>query len=216
MAIKLANLPYDLDALEPHISSETLSLHYERHHRGYVDKLNKLIEETDYADLDLPRIVARAREKVDVDVFNNAAQAWNHTFYWESMSPSGEPQPEGRIKEMVERDFGDVDAFRKAFRDAATSQFGSGWTWLVLDRGKLRVISTGNADTPLDTQVIPLLTLDVWEHAYYVDYRHERDRYVKTFLEKLINWKFAERNLVDIDDGLASGPSNHKRESKAA
>ena len=216
MAIKLANLPYDFDALEPHISSETLSLHYERHHQGYVDKLNNLIEDTAYSALDLPDIVARAREKVDVDVFNNAAQAWNHAFYWESLSPTGEPEPEGHIKEMVEHDFGSIDAFRKEFRDAATSQFGSGWTWLVFDGGKLRVISTGNADTPLHTQMIPLLTLDVWEHAYYVDFRNERERYVETFLENLINWKFAERNLADIDDELKSGRSDRKRDAKAA
>ncbi len=198
MTITQSTLPYEYNALEPHISAETLTYHYDRHHRAYVDKLNKLIDGTSYAGLPLEDIVTKARDGAAIDILNNALQAWNHAFLWESMSPNGGSIPEGRIKELVEESFGSLDAFRRQFRDAALSHFGSGWVWLVLDGAKLRILTTVNADAPIGTHMVPLLTLDVWEHAYYIDYRNERARYVDTFLDKLINWKFAAQNLREL------------------
>ena len=193
-----SKLPYDYAALEPYLSAETLSYHYDKHHRGYVEKLNKLIDGTVYENLPLEDVIAKAREHAAIDILNNAAQAWNHDFLWQSISPDSEFQPEGRIKELIEKDFGDVDTFRSVFRDKALSQFGSGWVWLVQDGQKLRIITTGNADSPVATHLVPLLTLDVWEHAYYLDYKNDRRRYVDSFLEKLVNWKFAAANLNDV------------------
>ena len=199
MTITQSTLPYEYNALEPHISAETLTYHYDRHHRAYVDKLNKLIDGTSYAGLPLEDIVTKARDGAAIDILNNALQAWNHAFLWESMSPNGGSIPEGRIKELVEESFGSLDAFRRQFRDAALSHFGSGWVWLVLDGAKLRILTTVNADSPIGTRMVPLLTLDVWEHAYYIDYRNERERYVDAFLDKLINWKFAAENLRELE-----------------
>ncbi len=195
MSIKLPELPYAMDALEPHISTDTMELHYGKHHRGYVDKLNKLIEGTQFEDLPLEQIIVSARESAEIDILNNAAQVWNHTFFWKSLSPTGQSEPVGRIRDLIEDEFGDIDEFKKQFRAAATSQFGSGWTWLVLDSGKLRIMSTSNADSPVGTHMTPLLTLDVWEHAYYLDYQNERARYVDAFLDKLIDWRFALDNV---------------------
>lgn len=197
-------LPYELDALEPYISAETLSYHYDKHHRGYVDKLNKLIDGTPYEGLPLEDIVVKARQEAAVDILNNALQAWNHSFLWQSMSPNGGTTPDGRIKELVEESFGDINTFRKRFRDAALSQFGSGWVWLVVDGQKLKIMTTGNADSPVGTSMMPLLTLDVWEHAYYIDYRNERARYIDAFLDKLINWKFAAANVRSVEDRKAA------------
>ena len=199
MTITQSTLPYDYDALEPYVSAETLSYHYDKHHRGYVDKLNKLIEGTPYAGLSLEDIVSKARENADIDILNNALQAWNHAFLWESMSPNGGSVPEGRIKELIEEGFGDLQTFRDRFKEAALSHFGSGWVWLVLDGPRLRILTTVNADAPLGTHMVPVLTLDVWEHAYYIDYRNERARYVETFLDKLVNWKFAAANLREFE-----------------
>jgi Fe-Mn family superoxide dismutase len=196
MSVLQSNLPYDHDALEPYVSARTLSYHYDKHHRGYVDKLNKLIADTPYAGLPIEGIISRARREAEVGILQNAQQAWNHEFLWESMSPSGEVIPEGRIKEMIEKDFGDLDGFKKQFKAAALSQFGSGWAWLVQDGDNLKILATSNADSPVATRVQPLLTLDVWEHAYYLDYQNERARYVDTFLDKLVNWKFAAANLL--------------------
>ena len=197
MTIMQSTLPYDYKALEPYISAETLSYHYDKHHRGYVDKLNKLIDGTSYAGLSLEDIVSTARENADIDILNNALQVWNHAFLWESMSPNGGSVPEGRVKELIEDSFGDLQTFRDRFKEAAVSHFGSGWVWLVLDGPRLRILTTVNADSPVGTHMLPVLTLDVWEHAYYVDYRNERARYVETFLDKLVNWKFAAANLRD-------------------
>jgi len=199
MTITQSTLPYDYAALEPYISAETLSYHFDKHHRGYVDKLNKLIEGSSYAGLSLEDIVIKARENADIDILNNALQAWNHAFLWESMSPNGGNVPEGRIKELIEESFGDLQTFRNRFREAALSHFGSGWVWLVLDGPRLRIMTTVNADSPLGTHMVPVLTLDVWEHAYYIDYRNERARYVETFLDKLVNWKFAAANLRNVE-----------------
>lgn len=195
MSIKQPNLPYDINALEPHVSAETLSYHYDRHHRGYIDKLNRLIEGTPFQSLALEQVIAKARIEARIDILNNALQAWNHGFLWQSMAPNGGGEPEGRILEMITDEFGGIEGFSKEFLQAATGLFGSGWVWLVDDRGKLRIITTGNADSPVGTDATPLLVLDVWEHAYYIDYRNERKRYVETFLTRLINWKFAAANL---------------------
>ncbi len=195
MTIKLPKLPYAMDALEPHISTDTMELHYGKHHRGYVDKLNKLIEGTHFENLPLEQIIVSARDSAEIDILNNAAQAWNHAFFWQSLSPSGQSEPDGRIRDLIEDEFGDIDKFKDEFRSAATSQFGSGWTWLVLDAGKLRIMSTTNADSPVGTHMTPLLTLDVWEHAYYLDYQNERARYVDAFLDTLIDWRFALDNV---------------------
>jgi Fe-Mn family superoxide dismutase len=184
-----------MDALEPHISTDTMELHYGKHHRGYVDKLNKLIEGTHFENLPLEQIIVSARDSAEIDILNNAAQAWNHAFFWQSLSPSGQSDPDGRIRDLIEDEFGDIDKFKDEFRSAATSQFGSGWTWLVLDAGKLRIMSTTNADSPVGTHMTPLLTLDVWEHAYYLDYQNERARYVDAFLDTLIDWRFALDNV---------------------
>jgi len=195
MTIKLPELPYAMDALEPHISTDTMEFHYGKHHRGYVDKLNNLIEGTHFEDMPLEQIIVSARESAEIDILNNAAQAWNHAFFWQSLSPTGQSEPVGRIRDLIEDEFGDIDKFKEEFRAAATTQFGSGWTWLVLDAGKLRIMSTTNADSPIGTHMTPLLTLDVWEHAYYLDYQNERARYVDAFLDKLIDWRFALDNV---------------------
>lgn len=199
MTIVQEKLPYDLNALEPHISAETMSYHYDRHHRGYVDKLNKLIKGTAFEGLELEDIIDKARETANIDVLNNALQAWNHTFLWNSFSPNGGSEPNGRIAEMIDKDFGSMEAFKKKFREAALGLFGSGWVWLVEDAGMLRIITSGNADSPVKTRLQPILVLDVWEHAYYIDYRNDRARYVDTFLDKLINWDFAATNLVGAE-----------------
>jgi Fe-Mn family superoxide dismutase len=195
MSIKLPKLPYDKNALEPHVSAETMELHHGKHHKAYVDKTNKLISGTPMDELDLVEIIRQARQRTNTELLDNAQQAWNHTFLWHSMTPDGPQRPQGRIAELIKESFGDVAAFRKEFKESATAQFGSGWTWLALDGAKLRIFSTGNADSPAGTARVPLLTLDVWEHAYYVDYRNERPRYIEAFLKNLINWKFAAANL---------------------
>lgn len=197
MAFKLPDLPYSKDALAPHVSAETMSYHYDKHHRAYVDKLNSAIDGTDYAEMPLEDVIIAARKNADVNVLNNAAQAWNHDFLWHSMSPKGGGSPTGSLKELVEDAFESIEGFREAFKKSALGQFGSGWTWLVLDRGKLRIMSTSNADSPVGTHLTPLLTLDVWEHAYYLDYQNERAKYVDSFLEHLVNWDFAASNLKD-------------------
>jgi len=197
MTVALSNLPYDLDALEPYVSAETLSFHYDKHHRGYVDKLSMLVEGTSFAGLSLEDIITKARETAEIDILNNASQAWNHAFLWESMSPSGGYKPSGQIEEMIENEFGDLETLKHRFMQAALSHFGSGWIWLVQDGSNLRILTTGNADSPIGTQMTPLLTLDVWEHAYYLDYKNERKRYIESFLDRLINWNFAASNLTD-------------------
>lgn len=191
-------LPYDMDALEPHVSQKTLETHVNRHHQGYIDKLNDAIEDTPYADLELEDVVVRSRDDANTPVFRNAAQAWNHDFFWHSMSPNG-GNPTGKIKNLIELSYGDgVTEFNRKFKEAATSLFGSGWVWLVLDNGRLDIIQGANADTPLGTGVTPLLTLDVWEHAYYLDYQSDRAAFVDAFLENLINWDFAASNLEAV------------------
>ncbi|MBT8114017.1 MAG: superoxide dismutase [Fe] [Arenicella sp.] len=192
MTIKLPELPYARDALAPHISEETLDYHYGKHHQGYVNKLNKTIEGSDLADLSLEQIIQRKEPAT----FNNAAQIWNHTFYWNSMSPQGGGDPKGKLADAINQSFGDIEKFRESFNKAAALNFASGWTWLVKHSdGNLKIINTDDAETPLtDAELTPLLTVDVWEHAYYIDYRNARADYLNSFWQ-IVNWEFAESNL---------------------
>jgi superoxide dismutase, Fe-Mn family len=191
MTIELPPLPYPDTALAPHISKETLDFHHGKHHRAYVSKLNELIANTPLADKSLEEIVRSSSGAT----FNNAAQVWNHTFYWHSMKQGGGGKPTGAIASAIVDSFGSYEDFRKQFADAAATQFGSGWAWLVMEGGKLRIVKTPNAETPLTTAAKPVLTIDVWEHAYYVDYRNLRPKYIETFLDHLVNWDFANSNL---------------------
>lgn len=196
MKIELPPLPYSKDALEPHISSGTVNVHYDKHHRGYVNKLQKAIEGTPLAEKTLEEIIRSSQGPV----FNNAAQVWNHTFYWSSMAPNGGGQPTGEIGAAIERGFGSYQDFKQKFAEAAAGHFGSGWAWLVRDGdNRLQIISTHDADTPLTRGLRPLLTIDVWEHAYYLDYKNERPTYVQRFIDGLIHWDFAAENLRRTD-----------------
>ena len=192
----LAPLPYADNALDPVISANTLGFHYGKHHRAYVDNLNKLVAGTELAALPLEQVIAAASGKPErTAIFNNAAQAWNHGFYWRSLRANGGGEPPAALKSRIEAAFGSVEACRKEIATAATTQFGSGWAWLVEDGGKLAVVKTANADTPLTKGQKPLLTIDVWEHAYYLDYQNRRADYVNAVLERLLNWEFALENL---------------------
>ena len=192
----LPPLPYAESALAPVISAKTIGFHYGKHHKGYVDNLNNLVAGTEYANLTLEKIIATTAGKVDTTaIFNNAAQTWNHTFYWHSLRPKGGGEPPAVLKQKIEAAFGTLDACKKELATAATTQFGSGWAWLVLDGDKLKVVKTGNADSPLTKGLKPLLTIDVWEHAYYLDYQNRRADYVAAVLDKLINWDFAASQL---------------------
>lgn len=192
----LPALPYAENALEPVISAKTLSFHYSKHHKGYVDNLNRLVTGTEFAELSLEKIITQTAGKADkAAIFNNAAQIWNHTFYWNSLRANGGGEPPAALKQKIEAAFGSVEALKKALATAATSQFGSGWAWLVLENNTLKVAKTGNAEVPFTSGAKPLLTLDVWEHAYYLDYQNRRADYVNAVLDKLINWSFAAENL---------------------
>jgi Fe-Mn family superoxide dismutase len=199
MAIELPPLPYANDALAPHITPNTLSFHHGKHHNAYVTNLNKLIEGTDLAGKSLEEIVhASANDSAKAGIFNNAAQVWNHTFYWNSMKPGGGGKPTGTIAARIDSDLGGYDNFVAEFSQAGATQFGSGWAWLVVKDGKLAVTKTPNAETPMTQGATPLLTMDVWEHAYYLDFQNRRPDYIKTFLEHLVNWDFANENLSKV------------------
>jgi Fe-Mn family superoxide dismutase len=192
----LPPLPYAENALEPVISAKTLWLHYSKHNKGYVDTLNKLVTGTPFADMSLKQLVlATAGKPEHAPIFNNAAQAWNHAFYWRSLTPGGGGVPPPPLKTRIDSTFGDLGALKEELGTAATTLFGSGWAWLVLDGAKLRVVKTSNAENPLTAYARPLLAIDVWEHAYYVDFENKRADYVKGVIEKLINWNFAPENL---------------------
>jgi Fe-Mn family superoxide dismutase len=192
MAIELPPLPYAIDALAPKgISQETLEYHYGKHHQAYVTNLNKAIEGTDDENKPLEEIILSA----EGPKFNNAAQVWNHTFYWNCMSPSGGGAPSGDLAARIDADLGSFDDFKSKFADAATTQFGSGWAWLVEDGGKLDVVKTANADLPMKHGQKALLTIDVWEHAYYIDFRNARPNYISNYIDNLINWDFVASNL---------------------
>ena len=189
----LPELPYAIDALAPAISRETLEFHWGKHHQTYVNNLNNLVEGTDWAEKSLEDIILGA----EGGLFNNAAQVYNHSFFWSSMTPQGGGEPKGALKDALVATWGSVEAFVKAFSDAAAGNFGSGWTWLVKDAdGKLSILNTSNADTPIRHGLKPLLTIDVWEHAYYIDYRNARPVFIKAFFEKLVNWAFVEENFA--------------------
>lgn len=192
----LPALPYADSALAPVISANTIGFHYGKHHKGYVDNLNKLAAGTEFAELTLEEIITATAGKTDkAAIFNNASQAWNHTFYWRSLTPKGGGKPPAALMEKITAAFGTLEDCKKELSAAATTQFGSGWAWLALDGGKLKVVKTGNADSPLTKGMKPLLTIDVWEHAYYLDYQNRRADYVSAVLGKLINWDFAAENL---------------------
>ena len=192
----LPPLPYSENALDPVISANTIGFHYGKHHKGYVDTLNKLIAGTALTDLSLEKLIAETAGKSDkVAIFHNAAQAWNHTFYWRSLRAKGGGEPPAALKQRIEASFGTLDACMKELATAAATEFGSGWVWLVLEADKLKVVKTDNADTPMTRGVKPLLAIDVWEHAYYLDYQNRRADYVNGMLDKLINWGFAADNL---------------------
>jgi Fe-Mn family superoxide dismutase len=200
MSFELPPLPYADDALAPHISAETISFHYGKHHNAYVVNLNKLVAGSDFEGKSLEDIMnATAGDAAKAGVFNNAAQIWNHTFYWNSMAPNGGGKPSGDLAAKIDADFGSFDAFADAFKTAGATQFGSGWAWLVLNKdGKLEVVKTLNAECPLTDGLTPLLTMDVWEHAYYIDFQNRRPDYISTFLENLVNWDFAAKNLEAV------------------
>jgi superoxide dismutase, Fe-Mn family len=191
MAFELPELPYDKNALAPHISEETLEYHYGKHHQAYVNKLNDLLPGSQFEKSSLEDIIMQA----DGGIFNNAAQIWNHTFYWHSMSPKGGNSPSSALTKELEKAFGSVDTFKENFTEAGMTQFGSGWAWLVKNNdGKLEVVKTLNANNPMTDGKTPLLTCDVWEHAYYIDTRNDRGKYINNFWN-VVNWEFVEKNL---------------------
>ncbi len=196
MTIQLPPLPYDKAALEPHISARTLEFHHDKHHAAYVKKTNELIAGTPLESADLETIVRKAKAEGETKLFNQSAQAWNHDFQWRSYSPTGGGAPSGALAERLQRDLGGVEKFAEAFKTQATEHFASGWAWLVLDGETLKIATYHDADTPLVHGVVPLVTLDLWEHAYYLDYQNLRPDYVAAFLASLINWEFATANLA--------------------
>ena len=199
MSISLKPLPFPPDALEPYISAATVQLHHEHHEAGYVERVNRLVSGTERANASLEEIVAAARDLDNESLFNVAAQAWNHSFYWNSLHAHGGGLPHGAIATLIDKDFGSYETFAEQFRGAATTKFGSGWAWLVLDSGRLKVTATSNADLPSEDQV-PLLVIDVWEHAYYLDYQYRRAAYVTAIIDHLLNWQFANERLLLADE----------------
>ena len=191
MEHKLPELPYNKDALTPHISAETFEFHYGKHHKAYVDKLNELIRGTKHANMPLEEIILTS----EGPIFNNAAQAWNHTFFWNCMSPQGGGEPTGKVGEAIKKKWGSYEKFKEEFSKSAVANFGSGWTWLVQDKkGEISILNTSNAQTPKTQGLFALMTLDVWEHAYYIDYRNARAEFVKAFWN-VVNWEFVNKNF---------------------
>lgn len=201
MAFTLPALPYAQNALEPHITANTLSFHHGKHHNAYVTNLNNLVKDTELANASLEDIIRQTAGKADkAGIFNNAAQVWNHTFYWHSMKPNGGGKPSGALAEKINAAFGSYEKFAEEFKQAATTQFGSGWAWLVQEGNTLKITKTGNADSPIAHGQKPLLTIDVWEHAYYLDFQNRRPDYIATFLDKLANWEFAAENFSNASE----------------
>lgn len=192
MEHKLPDLPYPNNSLEPHISQETLEYHHGKHHRAYINKLNELVKGTKYEKMDLVEIILSS----EGPVFNNAAQAWNHTFFWNCMTPHGGKEPTGKVAELIRKRWGSFDKFREEFSEKAVENFGSGWTWLVQNKNGVEIMNTSDADTPKAHNMKALLTLDVWEHAYYIDYRNERPKFVEAFWN-LVNWEFVNSNITE-------------------
>ncbi|WP_019501140.1 superoxide dismutase [Pseudanabaena sp. PCC 6802] len=198
MAFELPALPFAADALESaHMSAQTFSFHHDKHHAAYVTNLNNLVKDTDLADKSLEEVIAISfKDPAKVGIFNNAAQVWNHTFFWHSLKPGGGGTPTGALLDKIVADFGSFDKFKEAFKTAATTQFGSGWAWLVSDNGTLKVTKTPNAENPMVHGQTALLTLDVWEHAYYLDFQNRRPDYIQNFLDNLVNWDFVAKNFA--------------------
>lgn len=204
MAFELPELPYARDALQPHMSSETFDYHYGKHHKAYVDKTNGMLGEKGLQGASLIEVIRAGAEKGDKGLFNNAAQIWNHSFFWQCLAPAGSTSPSGKLKEMIDSDFGGHDALLEKLATESANHFASGWGWLILNNGKLEVTSLHDADTPVVHGMAPLLTLDVWEHAYYIDYRNARPDYLKSVLANIINWDFVGQNL----DGNGAARAN--------
>ena len=216
MPFQLPDLPYRRDALQPVMSAETLDYHYGKHHKAYVDKVNSFLAERKDGERRLIEVVRGAARDGDKKLFNNAAQIWNHSFFWQCLAPAEGQQPQGKLKALIEEGFGGAEALLKALKAEAVGHFSNGWAWLVLDGGKLRITSLHDADTPLvHDGMVPLLTLDLWEHAYYIDYRNERPRYADEVLAKIINWEFAARNLDGEGAGRADQEPVSARETEA-
>lgn len=196
MAFKLPDLPYAQDALEPHISANTMSFHHGKHHNAYVTTLNGIVEGTAMESKSLEEIIhATVKDANQKKTFNQAGQVWNHTFFWNSMKPGGGGAPSGDLASKIDDAFGSLDKFKEEFKAAGVGQFGSGWAWLVADGGKLKVVNTPNAENPMTEGMTPILTCDVWEHAYYLDYQNRRPDFLQAFLDNLVNWDFAAENL---------------------
>lgn len=196
MTYELPPLPFDYTALEPHVSKSTLEFHHDKHHAAYVNKYNDMVKGTDMENKSIEEVIkATYNDSSKSGIFNNAAQAWNHTFYWNCIKPSGGGKPSGELADKIASDFGSFDKFKEEFANAASTQFGSGWAWLVLDKGTLKVVKTSNAENPIAMGMTPLLTIDVWEHAYYLDYQNKRPDYIETFISSLINWDFVAEQM---------------------
>jgi Fe-Mn family superoxide dismutase len=217
MAFKLPELPYARDALAPHISAETLDFHHGKHHAAYVKKTNAMLAEKGGADRALTEIIRHARDEGDIKLFNNAAQIWNHSFFWQCLAPAEGQQPDGRLKQMIEEGFGTPEAMLGKLEEEAVNHFSNGWAWLVLNRGQLEIASLHDADTPLvHDGMVPLFTLDVWEHAYYIDYRNERPKFVSAVLKNIVNWEFVAANLDGQGDHRADQEPAAEREAATA
>jgi Fe-Mn family superoxide dismutase len=195
MAFTLPDLPYAKDALQPHMSAETFDYHWGKHHKAYVDKTNGMLGEKGLEGASLIDVIKTAKERGDKGLFNNSAQIWNHSFFWQCLAPQGSTSPSGRLKDMIDSDFGGHQQLLEKLATESANHFASGWGWLILNNGKLEVTSLHDADTPVAHGMTPLLTIDVWEHAYYIDYRNERPRFLKSVLENIINWDFVGQNL---------------------
>ncbi len=196
MSFTLSKLPYDYNSLEPHISSKTIELHHGKHHQGYVDKLNKFIEGSEYEDKDLEEIIIKSsKNPSDFNVFNNAGQVWNHDFFWKSLSPQGGGEPDNEVMEYIKTAFDDLENFKQEFIEKSMSHFGSGWVFLILEDDKIKITTKSNGDNPIVYNQKPLLSFDIWEHSYYLDYQNEKKRYFEAFLDNLINWEFIKENI---------------------
>lgn len=217
MNLTLPALPYALDALEPHVSRRTLAAHHGYHHAAYVEKTRALVQRTPLESASLEEIVRASAKSTGRALFNASAQAWNHAFYWQCMRPNGGGEANGAIAPLIRQGFGSQTAFNQEFVKAAANQFGSGWAWLVLDGAQLRITATANAATPLITAQVPLLVIDVWEHAYYLDFQHRRLDYIAAFLAHLVDWDFVNRNLAAVPQPRAQGPAadRHAGETSA-
>ena len=214
MAFTLPELPFAKDALGSHMSAETLDYHHGKHHKAYVDKANTLIADNDLAGTSLVGVIKAAKEQGNKGLFNNSAQIWNHSFFWQCLAPEGSTKPAGKLRDMINNDFGGEQQLLEKLGAECVNHFASGWGWLILNNGKLEITSLHDADTPAAHGMTPLLTIDVWEHAYYIDYRNERPRYVKSVLENIINWDFVARNLDG--DGISRADQEQREAAETA